>query len=123
MVCELAKDIVEVVLKVKMRWGKHTLIEDQYIRTEKYHPWDRADRRVRINTRRTRMPRHVQDPNSNDTEGDSVESTDSGTYLRTGKGFDYPPVIFIDPEYAANLPDSETEGPQIIIWENIVKTV
>ena len=32
LVCELTGDAVEVVLKVKMRWGKHTLIEDQYNR-------------------------------------------------------------------------------------------
>ena len=63
LVCELAKDTVEVELKVKRKWGKYTLIEDRYSRTEKFHPWDRADRRVRINTRRRRMPRHVQDPN------------------------------------------------------------
>ena len=52
---ELTKDIVEVVLKVKTRLGKHTLIEDQYSRTEKFHPWDRADRRAKINTRRKRI--------------------------------------------------------------------
>ena len=85
--CELTGDIVEVVLKVKMRWGKHTLIEDKYNRTEKFHPWERADRRVRINTRRNRMLRHTQYPNSNDTRGDSVESTDTGTCKLTDEGF------------------------------------
>ena len=63
------------------------------------------------------MPRHTQDPNSNDTRGDSVETTDSGTCILTGKGFNYPPLIFTDPEHAANIPDSDidsvTEGPQI----------
>ena len=71
LVCELTRDIVEVVLKVKMKWGKHTLIKDRYNRAEKFHPWERADRRVRINTRRKRMSRCTQDPNSNDTRGDS----------------------------------------------------
>ena len=56
-------------------------------------------------------------PNSYDTKGDSVESTDSGMYIQTGKGFGYPPVISTEPEYAAKVPeidiDSETEGPQI----------
>ena len=92
LVGELTGDAVEVVLKDKTRWGKHTSIEDRYSRTEKFCPWDRADRRVRINTRRRRMPRCTQDPHSNndDTKGDSVESTDSGTYIQTGKGFSYP---------------------------------
>ena len=53
LVCELPKDTVEIVLKVKTRWGKHTLIEDQHSRTEKL---DRADRQVKIHTRRKGMP-------------------------------------------------------------------
>ena len=68
LVCELTGDVVEVVLKVKTRWGKHTLIKDKYNRTEKFHAWERADRRVRINARRKGMPRDTQDPNSNDTK-------------------------------------------------------
>ena len=56
LVCELPKDIVEVVLKVKTKWEKHTLTEDQYSRTEKFHQWDRTDRRAKINTRRKRIP-------------------------------------------------------------------
>ena len=38
LVCELTGGTVEVVLKVKTRWGKHTLIEDKYNRTEKFCP-------------------------------------------------------------------------------------
>ena len=52
LVCKLSGAAVEVVLKVKMRWGKQTLIEDQYNRTEKFCPLERADRRVKITTRR-----------------------------------------------------------------------
>ena len=94
LVCELTGDAVEMVLKVKMRWGKHTLIKVQYNRTEKFCPWERADRRVKISTRRKRMPRHKQVTNSNDddTRGDSVESMDSGMCILTGKGYSYPPL-------------------------------
>ena len=117
LVCELTRDIVEVVLKVKMKWGKHTLIEDIYNRMEKFCPWERADRRVKINTRRKRMPRHTKGPNLNDTRGDFLESTDSGTCILTGKGLHHPPLVFTDPEHAANIPDSDvdsvTEGTQI----------
>ena len=58
------------------------------------------------------MPRCTQDPNSNnnETKGDSVESTDSGMYIQTGKGFSYPPFIFTDPDHAINIPDSDTLG-------------
>ena len=52
LICELPKDTVEIVLKIKTRWGKHTLIEDQHSRTEKFCLWDRVDRRVKIHTRR-----------------------------------------------------------------------
>ena len=38
LVCELIGGAVEVVLKAKMRWGKHTLVKDRYNRTEKFHP-------------------------------------------------------------------------------------
>ena len=64
------------------------------------------------------MSQHTQDSNHSDTKGDSVESTDLGTYIPTGKGLGYPPLTFTDPEVAANLTnsdtrDSVTEGPQI----------
>ena len=117
LVGELPKNIVEVILKVKTRWGKHTLIEDQYSRTEKFCPWDRGDRRIKINTKRKRMPQHTQGSNNDDMKNDSVKSTDSGTYVPTDKGFGYPPLIFTDPEFATKLPDrdtdSVTEGHQI----------
>ena len=59
----------EVILKIKMKWGKHTLIKGQYSRTEKNCPWERAERRVKISTRRKRMPRGMQDPKYNDIKG------------------------------------------------------
>ena len=40
--------------------------------------------------------------------------TDSGAYIPTGKGSGYPPLIYTDPEVAANLIDSDTtEIPQL----------
>ena len=112
------------------KMGKNTLIEDQYSRTEKLHSWDRADRKVKINTRRKRMPWHTQNSNNDDTKGDSAESTDSGTYITTGKCFSYPPLIFTDPEYVANILDSDTidsvtERPQLsnYVGEYLVQMV
>ena len=51
-------------------------------------------------------------PNSNDddTRGASVESTDSGMCILTGKGYSYPPLIFTDPEHAANISDSDIDS-------------
>ena len=64
------------------------------------------------------MPWHTQYSNNYDPKSDSIESTDLGMYIPTGKGFGYPPLIFKDPEVAGNLTDSDTrdsvtEGPQI----------
>ena len=58
------------------------------------------------------MPRHTQDTNSkdDDTRRDSVECMDSEICILTGKGFGYPPLIFVDLEHATNLPDSNMAG-------------
>ena len=56
LVFQMPDDVVEVKLRVKITMGKYTLIKDFYTRTERYCSWDRADRRVHINTRRKRTP-------------------------------------------------------------------
>ena len=72
LVCQISKDVVEVELKVKTKWGKYTLIKDFHSRTVKYHPWDKADCRVRIHSRR-KTPHHDK---SNDNPIDNSMSTD-----------------------------------------------
>ena len=56
LVCQMPDNVMEVELKVKTTMDKYTLIKDFYIRTERYCPWDRADRSVHIHTRRRRTP-------------------------------------------------------------------
>ena len=56
LVYQMSDNVVEVKLKVKTTVGKYILIKDLYTRTERYHPWDRADRRVHIHTRWERTP-------------------------------------------------------------------
>ena len=53
--CQMPDSAVEVEVKIKTTWGKYTLIQDDNSRTEKYHPWDRADRRSKIHTKRRRV--------------------------------------------------------------------
>ena len=124
LVCHLPDDIVEIELKVKTSRGKHTLIKDLHCRTEKYHPWDRADRRVRVNTRRRKMSQ-CTDSTNGDLKGNSVDSTDSGTFIPKGKGLNNPPHIYTDPKIAATLThsdtgDSTTEGFQVAFIGNTV---
>ena len=57
------------------------------------------------------MPQHTQTSNDQDNRHDI---TDLGTYIPTGKGFGYKPLIYTHPEEAANLTDSDTiEIPQL----------
>ena len=110
LVCQMPKDVVEVELKVKTKWGRYTLIKDFHTRTEKYCSWDSADCWARIHVRRRRMPCHV---NSNDECKNPISnstSTDSGTYIPTGKGVGYPPKIFTNPKVAENVTHSDTEN-------------
>ena len=52
LVCQIPKNMVKVELKIKTTRGKYTLNKDTYTRTEWYHLWDRADRRVQIQPRK-----------------------------------------------------------------------
>ena len=54
--CQMPADTVEVEVKIKTKWGKYTLVQVDNSRTDKYHSWDRADRRTNIHTRRRRTP-------------------------------------------------------------------
>ena len=72
----MPKDVVEVELKIKSKWGKYTLLRDFYTRTEKYRPWERADKCTRIySQRRTTQQTKTREPQ--DSKG-ATTSTDSG---------------------------------------------
>ena len=129
LVCQMPKDVVEVELKVKTKWGKYTLIKDFHTRTEKYCSWDSADHRARIHARRRRRMPHLDNPNdecknpiSNST------STDSGTYIPTGKGIGILLKFLLTINIAETMThsdtrnDSETEPPQIPFIGDYCKT-
>ena len=63
--CRMPTDHLEVEIKVKTKWGKYSMFQDTYTRTEKYHAWDRADRRSSVRTRRRRTP-HREARNSHE---------------------------------------------------------
>ena len=54
--CRMPEDTLEVEVKIKTKWGKRTMFQDTYTQTEKFHSWDRADRRSSAHTRRRRTP-------------------------------------------------------------------
>ena len=77
------------------------LSTDTNTRTERYHPWERADKRSKIHSRRSKR------------EVDSEVTTSSETDIQTGKGFAYPPEIFTNPEFAKTVPLSDTDCDEI----------
>ena len=83
---------VEVELKIKTTQGKYTLSKDMCTRTERYHPWDRVDRRTKIHTKKRRAIRREAD-----TE---TITTSSETDIQEREGFSYPPKVFTNPEFA-----------------------
>ena len=68
--CQMPANTVEVEVKIKTKWGKYTLIQGDNSRTEKYCSWDKADRRMKIHTRRRRTSQREVVNDDNHTETD-----------------------------------------------------
>ena len=96
-------DALEVEIKVKTKWGKYSMFQDTYTRTEKYHAWNKADGRSSVRTRRRRTPH--RDIRGSHEENNTMSETD----VPVGQGLRYPPQVFTDTEYAATLPQMEGE--------------
>ena len=112
LVCQLPKDVVEVELKVKTKWGKFTLTKDFHSRTEKYHPWDTAACRARIYTYKHRTP-HQTVAKTYESNLPNFTDSDSSTQIITGEGIGYPPQVYTDPRADQPPTDSDIEEQQI----------
>ena len=65
--CNIPRDTIQVVLKIKTKGGKHMLTEGWEKRTEKYRPWEKFTQHVKIgSTKRveTILLRKVHDSGS-----------------------------------------------------------
>ena len=82
--CNLPIDMIELVLKVKTKHGKHTLKEDREKRTEKYRPWERWT------DNNDKSPRHRLDSLS------PSMTSDSGPWHPTPE-FEYKLKLLSDP--------------------------
>ena len=82
--CNLPKDVVELVLKVKTKCGKHTLKEDREKRTAKYSPWERQ---TNDEDKNSRCRLYSLFPSM---------TSYSGPWLPTPE-FEYKPKLFNDP--------------------------
>ena len=50
--CDIPKDTIQLVLKIKTKLSKHTLTEEHEKWREKYRPWERNTRDDETNARR-----------------------------------------------------------------------
>ena len=106
LVCQMPADTVEMELKIKTTRGKYTLHKDTCMRTERYCPWDRVDKRSKIHTRRRTTRREV------DSE---IITSNSETNLQTGKGFTYSPEIYTNLEFAKTITLTDTNNDNVEI--------
>ena len=103
LVCDIPRDAIEVKIKIKTRWGKHTLTQVKKRGAEKYHQWGKHPHKFEISTARKRvsqLPKKIHDSGS---------STDSDIWIQVGKGFGYMPKYFTDP--TSTNSDKENDLP------------
>ena len=98
--CRMPEDTLVVEVKIRTKWGKHTMFQDTYTRVEKYHSWDRVDGRSNMCTRRKRTPQR---------EVSSHDNTTSEIDVPVGQGLGYHPQVFIDTGFVVNVPHTEEE--------------
>ena len=102
--CKMPADALEAEIKIKTKWEKFNMLQDIHTRTEKYHAWEKADRRSNVKTRKRKAPCKV----TNMQTKDNTSKTD----VPVGQGFRYPPQVFTDPRYTATVPNMEEEEEQ-----------
>ena len=96
--CRMPEDTLEVEVKIKTKWGIHN-VPGHITWREKYHSWDRADRRSNMCTkRRKRTPRREVSSHNN-----FRDQCSSGTRFRLLT------QVFTDTEFAVNVPHMEEE--------------
>ena len=71
--CKMPAEALEVEINVKTKWGKLSILQDTHTRTEKYHAWEKADRRSYVRTRKRTLHReiigiHTEDNTASETD-------------------------------------------------------
>ena len=80
--------------------------KDTCTRTERYHPWNRVDKRPKFHTRRRTTRREV------DSE---IITSNSETDIQTGKGFTYAPEIYTNLEFAKTITLTDMDNDDVEI--------
>ena len=79
---------------------------------ERYHPWDRADSRAQIHTKKRTLRRETVNVDT------PVDSTRSETDIPDGEGFMHASKVFTDPDFMATVPQTEMEGNNLEIVQS-----
>ena len=85
--CDIPKDAIQLVLKIKTKLGQHTLTEDCERWTEKYRPWEKHTKGSPRKRLESLSPKKIIDTSM---------TSHSGPWLPTPE-FEYRPKIFDDP--------------------------
>ena len=116
--CKMPVEAVEVEIKVKMTWGKFSMLQDIHTRTEKYHVWEKADGRSNIRTRKRKAPCKMTNMQTKDNA--------SKTNVPVGQGFRYPLRSSQTPNMQHQCPTwrkKEKWNGKVSSWASIVSFV
>ena len=94
LICDIPDNTIEVVVKIKTMFGKHTLVKDRERRMVKYRLWQKCNQpHIRMEMAKRVAPLRFRKVRKEGT--DSGSSSDSGTWINMGEGFGYPPTTLI----------------------------
>ena len=116
--CKMPAGALEVEVKVKITWGKFTLVQDTHMRTERYCAWEKADGRSNVKTRKRKTPCQM----TNRQTEDNASETD----VPAGQGFGYPLRSSQTPCMQQQYPTqrkTENRNRNVNSWASIVNFV
>ena len=92
LICDILESMMEVVVKIKMTFGKHTLVEDREKRTVNYRPWGKHN-----------QP-HIRDGDSSKSSTPKIKESMNrpliqDLHLTLGPGSTWDKVLTIHPQF------------------------
>ena len=109
LICDIPNNTIEEVVKIKIPFGKHTLVEDWERRTVKYRSWGKYHLpKIRMVTAKKVAPLRLRKMRKKGTKTGS--SSDSGTWVNLGEGFVYPTTALTRTNYPRPAMKREEEN-------------
>ena len=112
LICNIPDNTMEVVGKIKMTFGKHTMVEDWERRTVKYRPWGKCHQpNIRTGIAKKVALLRLRKMGKEGTESGS--SSDLGTWVNLGEGCGYPPAALTSTNYSQTSDEEGGEEPEV----------